>query len=323
MLYKTLKLPMKKNLGRISKYYLIFNATALLSICSVAAGQDTLEGEQQEQDTLSVVIHQEPVIQYPGKPLLMSLVLPGSGQYYNREPMWKTASFAGVELASIATWAICNSRAANLKDEFQSFANDNWTLANWVTNRFFIPGRENEGRLWSHFPALLNLAGTHDLILVLSGSLQEQYGEFVSSDSLELHPEWAESSEVTIARDRHFYENIGKYDQFLGGWADASSEWYWEEKDVGDTTEIIIKTPKKDHYLDQRKESNDWLSFAKFSISAIMFNHVISGMDAVWSNQRKSSRKQQSNKTIDTDVSLLYNPYNTAGIGGLAITVMF
>ena len=200
---------MKKNLGRISKYYLIFNATALLSICSFAAAQDTLEGEQQEQDTISVVIHQEPVIQYPGKPLLMSLVLPGSGQYYNREPMWKTASFAGVELASIATWAVCNSRAANLKDELQSFANDNWTVANWVTKRCFIPGRENEGRLWSHFPALLNLAGTHDLILVLSGSLQEQYGEFVSSDSLELHPEWAESSEVTIARDRHFYENIG------------------------------------------------------------------------------------------------------------------
>ena len=28
-------------------------------------------------------------------------------------------------------------------------------------------------------------------------------------------------------------------------------------------------------------------------------------------------------KIIDTDVRLLYNPYNTAGIGGLAITVMF
>ncbi|MED5219382.1 MAG: hypothetical protein VX630_03625, partial [Candidatus Neomarinimicrobiota bacterium] len=65
---------------------MIFNAAALLSICSVAARQDTLEGEQQERDTLSVIIRQEPVIQYPGKPLLMSLVLPGSGQYYNREP---------------------------------------------------------------------------------------------------------------------------------------------------------------------------------------------------------------------------------------------
>ena len=112
---------MKKNLGRISKYYLIFNAASMLSICSVAAGQDTLEGEQKEQDTLSVVIHQEPVIQYPGKPLLMSLVLPGSGQYYNRDPKWKTASFAGVELVSIAAWAISNSRAENLKEKFQSF----------------------------------------------------------------------------------------------------------------------------------------------------------------------------------------------------------
>ena len=106
---------MKKNLGLISKYYLIFNAAALLLINSGAAGQDSQEGEEQDQN-LSVVVQRDPVIQYPGKPLLMSLVLPGSGQYYNREPMWKTASFAGVELASIATWAVCKSRAANLKD---------------------------------------------------------------------------------------------------------------------------------------------------------------------------------------------------------------
>ena len=30
---------------------------------------------------------------YPGKPLIMSLILPGSGQYYNKAPLWKTLSF--------------------------------------------------------------------------------------------------------------------------------------------------------------------------------------------------------------------------------------
>ena len=314
---------MKKTLGHILKYYLIFNPATILFICS-ADGQVKQVGKQQDEpDTLSAVINQNPVIEYPGRPLLMSLVLPGSGQYYNREPKWKTASFAGIELVSIATWVICNSRAEKLKEEFQSFADKNWTLENWVTNRFTMSNSENNGRYWSQFPALMNLSGTHDLILVLSGELKEEYGAFVSSDSLEVHPDWAERSDVIVARDRHFYENIGKYDQFLGGWSDARDSWYWEEKDVGDTTEIIIKTDYKNNYLNQRKESNDWLSFAKYSISALMFNHVISGMDAVWSNQGKSSSKPKSSETIETDLSLLYNPKNIAGVGGLSITILF
>ena len=57
-------------------------------------------------------------------------------------------------------------------------------------------------------------------------------------------------SDITILRDSLFYVNIGKYDQFVGGWADARDNWYWEEIDVGDSTEIVIKTPMKDDYLE-------------------------------------------------------------------------
>ena len=49
-------------------------------------------------------------------------------------------------------------------------------------------------------------------------------------------------NDILVIRDRDFYENIGKYDQFVGGWSDVSTNWYWEEKDVGDSTEIVIKT---------------------------------------------------------------------------------
>jgi len=274
------------------------------------------------QDSSSVVIIEEPSINYPGKPLIMSLALPGAGQYYNNSPMWKTASFLGVELGSIVAWDYFTKKAKTLRNDYWAFANDNWTLDNWVTNRFSMGGSDNEGRLWGQFPALMDLAGTHDLILVLSGSLQEQYGRYVSSDSLELHPEWVESGEVTIARDRHFYENIGKYDQFVGGWSDANTDWYWEEKQLEDSTEIVIKTPLKADYLEQRFISNKMLDRAKFSITALLFNHVISGLEAVLTNQ-KQSREKLNPTTIETDVSLLYNPYNPGGVGGVALTINF
>ena len=62
------------------------------------------------------------------------------------------------------------------------------------------------------------MTGTHDLRLVVSGDLANDLNisGYISSDSLEKHPEWF-SGDVTEVRDRHFYENIGKYDQFVGG----------------------------------------------------------------------------------------------------------
>ena len=38
---------------------------------------------------------------YHGKPLVMSLLLPGAGQFYNKSPIWKTVSFLAVEFGSV------------------------------------------------------------------------------------------------------------------------------------------------------------------------------------------------------------------------------
>ena len=173
---------------------------------------------------------------------------------------------------------------------------------------------------WTNFPALNKLTGTHHLNISITGDLANDLNlTYVSSDSLEIHPDWVESGDIQVSRDRHFYENIGKYDQFLGGWSDANSEWYWEEKDVGDSTEIIIKTPLKADYIEQRYRSNQMLNMAKYCITVIMFNHVFSGIESVWSNQKRA----RSNNEIDTDLSLIYNPTNRTGIGGLSFTITF
>jgi hypothetical protein len=56
-----------------------------------------------------------------------------------------------------------------------------------------------------------------------------------------------------------------------------------------------------------------------------MFNHVISGIESVWTNQRKASDEQIQEKTssIDTKLSLVYNPSNPGGIGGLRFALYF
>nr|MCS5616209.1 hypothetical protein [Candidatus Neomarinimicrobiota bacterium] len=129
-------------------------------------------------------------------------------------------------------------------------------------------------------------------------------------------------------RDRDFYENIGKYDQFVGGWTDCYDpsdiqhtfpQWFEVGKDVGDSTEIIISTPNKEDYVDQRAISNDYLNAAKFAVSAVMFNHVISALEAVWSTQIRNRPKKE--QKVQTNIGLLYDQHAKYGVGGIAVSL--
>ncbi len=305
------------------KFYLTFSINLLP--LNFLYSQDTttvIEKDTLENIPTIINIDQENII-YPGKPLIMSLILPGSGQYYNKSPIWKVASFLGIELGSIVAWNYFKNEAERIRKENQTFADQNWSLENWVMNRFDIPTHVHETYSWTNFPALTKLNGTHDITLIISGDLANDLNlTRVSSDSLEIHPEWFYSGDIVEVRDRHFYENIGKYDQFLGGWKDARNSWYWEEKDVGDSIEIVIKTPLKQSFIDQRYLTNQLLNAAKYSITALMFNHVISGVESVWSSQR-SARKDIKQTYLKPKLNLVYNPKNKNGIGGLQFSLFF
>ena len=318
---------MVKRIGHMLRYFLIFNIYYTLSGTLYAQGNMPRQGDSiVKNDSSVVLLGKKEQINYPGKPLIMSLVLPGAGQFYNRSPIWKTATFLSVEIGSIVAWNYFKNEAMSKKDAYQNFADENWTLINWITNRFSPPTHIHDTRSWTNFSALTSLTGTHDLDLIISGNLANELNlTRVSSDSLEAHPDWVSTGDIIVVRDRHFYENIGKYDQFLGGWSDAVDEWFWEEKDVGDSIEIVIKTPLKQNFIDQRYSSNQMLTAAKYSITALMFNHVISGIESVWTNQRNanSQKNEEGPSSVDTKLSLLYDPINPFGVGGLALTVNF
>ena len=250
------------------------------------------------------------LVNYPAKPMLYSLILPGLGQYKNGDPLWKSAIFIGVEAASIVGMLQWNKQAEDIRKQYELFGDNHWSIINWVENTLLNP---ITGLIqYEDF----KLDGTHKLELHLSGSLAEAFGEFVSSDSLVTHPEWIYSDELSIFQDQHFYENIGKYDQFVGGWDDIF-EYYIVEKTVEDTIEIILMTPNKNDYNNQRDKSNQYLKLANYAVTAIMFNHVISGIEAVLTNQRKARSKAEQSKT---DVGLYYDPRNKYGIGGISVS---
>ena len=272
-----------------------------------------------DQDSLpaatEMVEPEDSLVVYPARPMLYSLILPGAGQWYNKSPAWKIGLFAGIEAASIFSGLQWKKKAEDIRLQYEIFADQNWDLETWVFNTLNTP-------IGNYADVHIN--GTHKLTLVLSGSLAVQYGNYVSSDSLENNAHWVYTNEVSVLRDRDFYENIGKYDQFVGGWIDCyglanNQLWFEVEKDVGDSTEIIISTPNKENYVNQRGRSNDYLNMAKYAVSAVMFNHVISALEAVWSTQIRNRPKKE--RKVQTNVGLLYNQHAKYGVGGIAVSL--
>ena len=308
---------MVKNTEHILGSYLISRFILFLSLSMILFGQDSTKLIVEKDSTF-----------YPGKPLLLSLVVPGLGQVYNKEPLWKPGLFIATEIVSITSIMYANKKADEIRMDYQKFADENWNVKDWWN--FTQSGPEvieNNGLYFTDnkLKAMRDYVGTHHLTIHLKGDLVNLFNtEFLTSDSLSILSGYLDSDDLSMVKDRHYYENIGKYDQFVGGWSDVSTSWYWEEKDVGDSTEIVIKTPMKQSYLDDRYKSNQWLSFAKFSISAMMFNHVISGLEAVWANRSiKNEKSGEDAKKVDLDLGLLFNPSNSYGVGGLSFRVNF
>ena len=75
--------------GLILKFFLIFNFLLTFGY-PLSAQENNADELEPGLDDSSSVLDLEEEINYPGKPLIMSLVLPGAGQYYNKSPFWKT-----------------------------------------------------------------------------------------------------------------------------------------------------------------------------------------------------------------------------------------
>jgi len=250
----------------------------------------------------------EEIISFPARPMLMSLLLPGLGQFYNKAPWWKTTLFAGIEVAGFVGWWSLNKKADDIQLEYEEFANVHWSVKDWVANSSAM----NE-YLFDSDTSYSVYTSTHAIMLMDSS------GNFMSSAVLTnigydpfIHP----------VRDRDFFENIGKYDQFVGGWDDAYingvANWIETEKQVGDSTEIILMTDNKSEYLDLRNENNDLLKIAGYATTVIMFNHVLSAIEAVYSAQSNARKR-----STDANVGLLFDRRSNYGIGGIEISVRF
>ena len=327
------------------KYFslILFFVTTILSGNGILSNYDNrfeallwMKSEHSSlQDALTELSDSTLVQSYPARALLRSLVFPGWGQMYNKSPWWKTALFAGIEVAGIVGIVQLNKKAENLRLDFEAFADEHWNFSRWIRN---TPLTKSHWTSDLNIPDVWNYNGVdttmYDVIIDGTHSLSVLFQEQLYSTpcfndtSHYCDPLYNYEDELLdfmqVVRDLHFYENIGKYDQFVGGWDDlgnaandSTQGWWIKEKRTEDGTEILIMTRNKDKYLDMRYESDTYLKMATYAVSAVMFNHVISALEAVWTTQSNARHE----KTYDTSIGLYYNKNTKYGIGGLSFAI--
>ncbi len=220
------------------------------------------------------------------KPMIASLVVPGFGQYLIHSPWWKTALFAGVEIAGIAGYISWTNKADDITREYENWADEHWDMNTWVNGSApLLSDIQSSG-----YPGVtdVRIDGSHHITIIVNG-------KYKSSHILLGNPD----IDYTELRDWDFYEGISKYDQFIAGWDDAKSNWEIIHKKITDgEDELIVMTPNKRHYIELRNDSNVLYKNAKFAASALLFNHIFSALDALW-NANKNKEL-----TYNLDVSI-------------------
>lgn len=262
-----------------------------------------------EVDSAMLAMRMHPGYRYPGRALMYSLVIPGGGQFYMGQ--WKRGLiYMVLESAAIVGYRNYSSAGQDQEDIYKDFANTHWAFYDWIigADGFNLLGTEEID---------FGAEGSHGLDFYIDADgdgRPEDSGNTADYTQAEMRDLiYANPGSIFVRKNGEYYENVGKYNQFHTGWDDSDSSWV-----VSAASGTQVHSINRGDYLWQREEANRLLSAASYTLSALMFNHVISGVDAIFSASKK-------NRSLIPKLSgsLLYEPANPGGIGGIRLSINF
>lgn len=226
-------------------------------------------------------------VKSPAKAFLLSAVIPGAGELYTGH--WaRAAAFMGMEALFWSMHFVKKGEGYDLEDEYKADADEQWDLDSWLG--FAIDaGIEGLGPDGSHsISGILEVYENGEWVPKEDTYIElkiDDQGDFSSIADLNNEIEGykseysSQNTRFVPVRTRDYYENIGKYYQFVAGWSDfTESSIQYDEEDS--ETVVGAKTKLRSKYINKRKDSNDALKMATNFSTAIIVNHVISAFHA-------------------------------------------
>lgn len=202
----------------------------------------------------------------------LSAVLPGSGQLYAEAPVWRAVMYAGLEAIGWTAYAVTSARGDELTDEFETFANEHWSVVRYV---------EWLAANYARWPdSAVNKQAAAEALAVIYRSgdpsrPEHERVDFVQLNKLERAVRGGFSHTLPHFGHQQYYEQIGKYVQYRAGWDDHAGR---VDTVIYDPSRV---TGRNDLYMAKRADANDYLGYASAAIGGIILNHVASLLDAV------------------------------------------
>jgi hypothetical protein len=193
----------------------------------------------------------------------LSLVLPGSGEFY-AESYVKSAVFLAIEIAAWSLAYTYDKKGDEQTDFFEAFADEHWSVVRYgqYTEDNLDPPRPPYNWL---LPGTEGLAPWDRVDWNELNRMEREIGGYYSH-SLPRRPE------------QQYYELIGKYTQYNQGWDDA-------DPTLPPDYEVMKAnlTANFKYYSAERGKANDYYSTAKTFVTIAVVNHIVSAIDAAWS----------------------------------------
>lgn len=205
----------------------------------------------------------------------MSLIIPGTGQFYS-ERYIKSAAFVAIEAAAIIVGLMYDKKGNDQTSFFQNYANAHWSVdryAKWVVTN----GKKVNDAI-----------NTSDYNIFVNGKVNWSELNRLESDLGSYF-----SHRLPYYGEQQYYELIGKYPQYNVGWDDFGDENTPFEYDP--TRKNL--TANFVYYSQERGKANDYYNIAAKAVVVIVVNHIVSALDAAWS-------AHNYNKDLDINMTL-------------------
>ena len=212
---------------------------------------------------------------------LLSLAVPGAGQWYNDSKL-KAAAFFGIEVASWVTAHIYDKKGDHQTDVFQDFANQHYSASRY--GRWTI---DHLSQLNSSLPPTPTADDYRSLVFRngdSTGGPPFNNINWVQLNAMEIDVADGQNGythQMPFWNDQQYYELIGKYDQFSRGWDDS------DPADPPDKIYPIQSTSKEQVvYAAMRAQANSYYDVAATAVGIAVINHVVSALEAFWGATR-------------------------------------
>lgn len=202
------------------------------------------------------------------KAFALSLLVPGAGQFYNGSKL-KGALFLGIEALGWVGYLKYDGDGDTQTDEYEAFARAHWY----------------EQPYWDSLNAYHGVEKWHD------------------DDVFAHHLPWTvnENGDTVANLNHEYYENIGKYDQFVWGWDDLQQI----ESPVNPSTpEVSFVSARRMDYVNMREDANSSYDRARASLIVVVANHVVSALEAAFAAKRYNNQAQHANH-FDFDLKVV------------------